>query len=138
MKESQAIEEGLKLVGKSKVAMLGTLDHEGCPDIRAMLLSGHDGLKTIWFSTNTSSSKVREIKNDGKACVYFSDNARFKGLRLSGKAEILTDPESKKSLWQEWFSNYYSGPDDPDYAMVRFAAEHGSYYCRFENTAFKP
>lgn len=138
MKEAQAIEEGLKLVGKSKVAMLGTLDEKGYPDIRAMLLSGHDGLETIWFSTNTSSPKVGEIKRDGKACVYFVDNSRFKGLRLSGKAEILTDPESKKGLWQEWFSNYYSGPDDPDYAMIRFTTEHGNYYSRFENTAFKP
>lgn len=136
--EAQAKADGLKLAGRSKVAVLCTVGADGFPDARAMLKTGNDELKTIWFSTNTSSRKVGEIRDNPKACIYFADNARFKGLRLIGRAEVLTDAEEKRRLWQPWFSQYYMGPDDPDYAMVRFTTEYGSYYSRFQNVTFKP
>jgi general stress protein 26 len=103
-----------------------------------MLKTGNDDLKTVWFSTNTSSRKVGQIQNDPRACIYFVDNAHFKGLRLIGKAEILLDPASKRKLWQPWFEQYYTGPEDPDYAMVRFTTDYGYYYSRFQNIELKP
>jgi general stress protein 26 len=136
--ETQAKADGLKLVARSKVALLGTVGKDGFPEIRAMLKSGNDDLKTILFTTNTSSRKVRQIRADPRACVYFTDNARFKGLRLIGNAEILLDPASKRELWLPWFEQYYKGPEDPDYALVRFTAESGYYYSRFQNVEFRP
>jgi general stress protein 26 len=136
--EVQAKADGLKLIDRSKVAMLGTMGKDGFPEIRAMLKTGNDGLKTIWFSTNASSRKVRQIQEDSRACIYFADNARFKGLRLIGNAAIILGQEDKKSLWQDWFSQYYTGPEDPDYAMVRFTTEYGYYYSRFQNVGLKP
>jgi pyridoxamine 5'-phosphate oxidase len=136
--ETQAKVDGLKLVARSKVAMLGTVGKGGFPEIRAMLKTGNDGLKTVWFSTNTSSRKVRQIQDDPRACVYFADNAHFKGLRLIGNAEILLDPASKRELWQPWFEQYYKGPEDPDYAMIRFTMDYGYYYSRFQNVELRP
>jgi Uncharacterized stress protein (general stress protein 26) len=136
--ETQAKADGLKLVSRSKAATLGTMGKDGFPEIRAMLKSGNDGLKTIWFSTNTSSRKVGQIQADPRACIYFVDNAHFKGLRLIGNAEILLDPESKRKLWQPWFAQYYKGPEDPDYAMVRFTTSYGYYYSRFQNVEIRP
>jgi len=136
--ETQAKADGLKLVTRSKVAMLGTVAKDGFPEIRAMLKSGNDVLKTIWFTTNTSSRKVRQIQDDPRACIYFADKAHFKGLRLIGNAEILLDPASKRQQWQPWFEQYYKGPEDPDYALVRFTTEYGFYYSRFQNVEFKP
>jgi general stress protein 26 len=49
--ESQAKADGLKLVARSMVAMLGTVGKDGFPEIRAMLKTGNDDLKTVWFST---------------------------------------------------------------------------------------
>jgi len=136
--ETQAKADGLKLITRSKVAMLGTVGKDGFPEVRAMLKSENDGLKTIWLTTNASSRKVGQIQNDPRACIYFADNARFKGLRLIGNAEILLDPVSKRQQWQPWFGQYYKGPEDPDYALVRFTTDYGYYYSRFQNVEFKP
>jgi general stress protein 26 len=136
--DAQAKADGLKLVGRSKVATLATIGKDGFPEIRAMLKTGNDGLKTIWFSTNASSRKVWQIRANPRACIYFVDNAHFKGLRLVGNAEILVDLADKRALWQPWFEQYYNGPEDPDYAMVRFTTKYGYYYSRFQNIEIKP
>jgi general stress protein 26 len=138
MDEKEAKEIGLKLVSRSKVATFGTINEEGCPEVRAMLKSANEGLKTIWFSTNTPSRKVGQISADPRACVYFVDNARYTGLRLSGTAEIVRDETTKEQQWQPWFSNYYAGPDDPDYSLIRFTTVWGSLYSRFRNVKFEP
>ena len=51
----------------------------------------NEGLKTLWFSTNTSSRKISQIQRDAKACVYFVDFDAWMGLMLVGRAEILQD-----------------------------------------------
>lgn len=136
--ETQAKSDGLKLVTRSRSALLGTVGKDGFPEIRAMLKSGNDDLKMIWFTTNTSSRKVRQIQQDPRACIYFVDNAHFKGLRLIGNAEVLLDPDSKREQWQPWFAQYYKGPEDPDYALIRFTTDYGYYYSRFQNVEFRP
>jgi len=138
MKQEEAIEKGLALVNKSTIAMLGTNGAEGYPNIRAMIKMENEGLKRIWFSTNTSSRKVVQLKNNPKACVYFVDFDKWMGLMLVGVINILQDPESKQRLWREGFEKYYPlGVNDPDYSVLLFTAERGSYYHSLAVTTFE-
>lgn len=89
MKKEEAIEYGLALVNRSTIAMLGTIDAEGNPNIRAMIKNEHEGLKRIWFTTNTSSQKMAQLKKNPKACVYFVDFDKWMGLMLVGTIDIL-------------------------------------------------
>ncbi len=66
MEKGYAIEKSLELVKNSKIAMLGTYDQEGYPNIKAMLNVSSEGLKEIWFSTNTSSKRVANILKNQK------------------------------------------------------------------------
>lgn len=132
----QAQKEALTLVNASQTALLG-LNDEGFPNIRAMLKMENEGLKTIWFSTNTSSKKIQQIAEDPRSCVYFWDSLHFKGLKLFGKIEVLTDLESKRRLWRKGFEMYYpKGVDDPDYSVLRFVAHQGNYYHNLANVTF--
>ncbi|MGC9345845.1 MAG: pyridoxamine 5'-phosphate oxidase family protein, partial [Candidatus Bathyarchaeales archaeon] len=129
MKKEEAIEYGLALVNRSTIAMLGTIDAEGNPNIRAMIKNEHEGLKRIWFTTNTSSQKTAQLKKNPKACVYFVDFDKWMGLMLVGTIDILQDPESKQRFWREGFEKYYSlGVNDPDYSVLCFTAQWGKYY----------
>jgi len=47
-----------------------------------MLNIENDDLTKIYFSTNTSSQKIKQIKNNNKASAYFSDSKHFIGLTL--------------------------------------------------------
>lgn len=138
MQKEQAIQVALALVNDATLAMLGTNGDDGYPNIKAMIKMEHEGLKTIWFSTNTSSRRVAQILRDSKACVYFVDMSQWKGLMLVGTVEVLQDAESKRRLWHPGDEKYYPlGVTDLDYSVLRFTAQWGNYYHALSNVSFE-
>lgn len=138
MEREESIRESQALVERSLIAMLGTNGDDGYPNIKAMIKCEHEGLETVWFSTNTSSRRVAQLKRDPKACVDFVDFDRWKGLMLVGTVEILQDIGSRQRLWQEGDEKYYPlGVTDPDYTVLRFTATRGNYYHKLDNLDFE-
>ena len=138
MAEEGGMDQALALVDRSDIAMLGTIDEDGYPNVRALLKMENEGLERIWFSTNTSSSKVAQVQGDSRACVYFVDAEDWNGLMLVGTVEVLRDRASRERLWREDFERYYlQGVDDPDYSVLKFTAERGRHYHRMNKTAFE-
>ena len=138
LNKQEAITQGLRLIEKSNFCMLGTNGEDGFPNIKGMTNLKHEGLKKIWFSTNTSSKRVQQLRKDNRACVYYVDEKPFKGLMLVGTIEILQDIESKKMLWTEGAEVYYpQGVEDPDYSVLYFTAERGNYYYALKNITFE-
>lgn len=138
MQKERAVREALALANRSNIAMVGTNGENGYPNIKAMIKMENEGLKTIWFSTNTSSRRVGQLLRDPKACVYFVDFEQWMGLMLIGDVEVLQDMESKQRLWNEGFKKYYPlGVTDPDYSVLRFKAQWGNYYHALSNVTFE-
>jgi general stress protein 26 len=118
--------------------MLGTNSEDGFPNIKAMLKMENEGLKKIWFITNTSSKRVEQIKKNSKVCVYFVDPNEFKGLMLVGNIKIFQDKSSRQRLWREGFERYYPlGVDDPDYSVLCFTGLWSNFYHGLSNIDFE-
>ncbi len=81
---------------------------------------------TCYFSTSIASGKIKELRANPSVAVYYCDPKQTRGIELSGTMEILTDPELKKSLWDDDWRVYWSGPDDPDYVVLRLKAASAS------------
>ena len=132
-----------KIIGnmadKLKTAFIGSVDVYGYPNIKAMLQPRKRiGIKTFYFTTNTSSMRVGQFLHNDKACVYFCDNRFFRGALLTGRMEVLTDPESKKEIWREGDTEYYKeGPTDPDYCVLSFTATSGRFYSNYKSENFE-
>ena len=134
LNKQEAITQGLEVVEKSAICMLGTNGEGGFPNIKAMFNLKHEGLKRIWFNDNTSSKRVQQLRKDNRACVYYMDEKSFKGLMLVGTIEILLDIESKKMMWTEGAEVYYPlGVDDPDFTVLCFTANRVNYYHALKN-----
>ena len=59
------------------------------------------------------------------------------GVMLVGTMEVLTDQESKNSIWKKGDTMFYKGGvTDPDYCVLRFTAEKGRYYCDLKTENF--
>ncbi len=127
-----------KLIDHQKTAYLGSVADDGFPRIRAMLAPRKRlGLKTFFFSTNTSSQKVSQFRDNPKACAYFCDRRFFRGVMLQGYVEVLTDAASKEMLWEKGDTQYYpQGVTDPDYCELKFTAVSGRYYAKFQSQDF--
>lgn len=126
------------LVEKSTQAFIAYIDGEGYPITKAMLKPRErNGIKEFWFTTNTSSNKVKFFRENPKASIYFVDKRFFRGVSLIGTVEVLEDGESKRRIWLEGDTMYYPlGVDDPDYCVLKFTAVKGRYYSNFHSEDF--
>jgi len=126
------------LIDKQGVAFISSLDEEGFPNTKAMLPPRKRvGIKTFYFTTNTSSMRVRQFRINPKACIYFCDKRFFRGVMLKGTMEVLEDAASKEMIWQDGDTMYYpKGVTDPDYCVLKFTAQTGRYYANFSSENF--
>jgi general stress protein 26 len=129
--------EVLALRQGSGVAYVASISEEGFPQIKCMLVLEHDSARVQWFSTNTSSKRVRQFLGNPKASVYYCDAAAFKGALFTGTMEVLTDHDAKAFLWRDGFEMYYpKGVDDEDYCVLKFTADTVNYYHGLRNETF--
>jgi len=126
------------LIDKQGVSFISSVGEDGYPCTKAMLPPRiREGIRVFYFTTNTSSMRVRHFKENPKACIYFCDKRFFRGVMLKGTMEVLEDDESRRLIWHEGDTMYYpKGVDDPDYCVLRFTAESGRYYSNFKSENF--
>ncbi len=126
------------LIDKQGVSFISSLDDDGFPNTKAMLPPRkRDGIKTFYFTTNTSSMRVSQFRKNPKACIYFCDKRFFRGVMLKGTMEVLEDAASKEMIWQEGDTMYYpQGVTDPDYCVLKFIAQTGRFYANFSSENF--
>ena len=119
-------------IRKQKVAFICSVDEEGFPNVKAMLKPRKmEGIKSFYFSTNTSSMRVKQYMNNPNACIYFYHKGLIKyvGVMLKGKMKVLTDQKTKDMIWRKGDTIFYKGGvTDPDYCVLKFTAESGRFY----------
>lgn len=126
------------IIDKSGTAMIGSVDGEGFPNMKAMLPPRkREGISEFYFTTNTSSMRVKQYLENPKASIYFYDKRFYIGVMLKGTMEVLTDSKSKEEIWREGDEIYYPlGVTDSDYCVLKFTAQSGRYYSNFRSEDF--
>lgn len=123
------------MLDKQSICYISSIDSDGFPNTKAMLKPRkRNGIKEIYFSTNTSSLKVQNYKKNKKACVYLCDKRFYRVIMLKGYVEVLEDQESKDMIWQIGDTMYYKkGKTDPDYCVLKFTSISARYYSNFKS-----
>ena len=126
------------LIDHQSVSFISSVDSDGFPNTKAMLAPRkREGIKTFYFTTNTSSMRVAQYRTNPQACIYFCDKRFFRGVMLKGTMTVLEDMASKEMIWQEGDTVYYPhGVTDPDYCVLRFTVQTGRYYTNFSSEDF--
>jgi general stress protein 26 len=146
------IKKGLELIKGADAAYLTTIDSNGFPSTRAMLnlknskqfpkladfMSQFDEDLTLFFTTNTSSTKITQIRNNSKVSVYYCDPKTWHGFMCQGEIEMVSDKEIKHALWlDEWIMYYPEGKDSDDYAILRLKPNYVKSYFQFNQSDLK-
>ena len=130
-----------KFIHKQKVSFICSIDDENYPNVRAMLKPReHIGLKEFYFSTNTSSAKVQQYRNNPNASIYFYHKGliKYTGVILKGKMKVLTDQTTKDLILRTGDTIFYKkGKTDPDYCVLKFTATSGRYYQNLQTRSFE-
>ncbi|MBY5767766.1 pyridoxamine 5'-phosphate oxidase [Rhizobium leguminosarum] len=113
---------------------LATVDEDGLPNVRMVLLKGFDDDGFVFY-TNFESQKGREILGQRKAAMCFHWKSLRRQVRLRGPVEIVTDAEAdayfktraRGSRVGAWASRQ-SRPLESRFALEKAVAEYTARY----------
>jgi general stress protein 26 len=105
---------GLQLIN------FATLTEDGRPWVRYVVGKADDEL-VFRFCTHRETRKVAQIKKNPN--VHISLGAKDMEtaehwMQVQGVAEISTGRDERHSFWFDALSNYFTGPDDPNYCII--------------------
>ena len=124
-----------QFISEQKTAFIASVNEQGFPVIRAMLAPRKIDGNEVYFTTNTSSNKIKQYAANNKACIYFYKRGKFKyqGVSIIGEMEICTDQPTKDLIWHSGDEMFYKqGVTDPDYCVLKFKCKVAEYYCDFK------
>ncbi|MEW6261726.1 MAG: pyridoxamine 5'-phosphate oxidase family protein [Thermodesulfobacteriota bacterium] len=128
-----------KILAKLKqpvLSALATITEDGQPWVRYVTPFADDNL-TIWLSTFIRSRKVAQIRRNPEVHLTTGVTALETAeayLQIQGRAEILTDDQTKKAVWFDYLQNIFSGPDDPNYCVCKITP----YRIEYKGMGLKP
>ncbi len=103
------------------IAALATITEQGRPWVRYVVVGAAPDL-TLGFATSLGSRKVAQMRANPEVHLTAGAGDLEKMgqpyVQVEGRAAVLTDPAVKRAHWREELKDYFSGPDDPDYAIV--------------------
>ncbi len=125
--------EGSEINDPNAVA-LATVDEDGMPNVRMVLLKGYDERGFVFY-TNFESQKGQEILGQRKAAMCFHWKSLRRQVRLRGEVEIVTDAEAdayyatrpRGSRIGAWASRQ-SRPLEGRFALEKAVAEFTARY----------
>jgi len=112
-----------KLGGMEGYAALSLIDDNGYPSATTFSITKADGINWLTFNTATDRPYAERINKNNKACVCINSGAYT--INLVGRAEALTDIETKKENWLPLMDDmpHWSGVNDPTLLIIRFTTE---------------
>ncbi len=113
---------------------LATVDEDGMPDVRMVLLKGFDEQGFVFY-TNFESAKGREILSSMKAAMCFHWKSLRRQVRVRGPVEVVSDAEADEyfptrprgSRIGAWASKQ-SRPLESRFALEKAVAEYTAKY----------
>jgi len=113
---------------------LATVDADGLPNVRMVLLKGFDPAGFVFY-TNFDSAKGREILVTGKAAMCFHWKSLRRQVRLRGAVEVVSDADAdayfqsrpRGSRIGAWASKQ-SAPLESRFALEKSVAEYTARY----------
>jgi len=92
----------------------------------------------LYFTTNTSSLKVAQLREAPKAVAYFCLPKEWCGLQVGGLLTLVEKREVEDAFWQENWEMYYpGGRDGGDYAILRLTPMFAEFYHQMQNDHFQ-
>jgi len=117
---SDVKERILKILQQPQLAGLATITQDGKPWARYVMVVGSPDM-TIRCATFASARKVKQIKKNPEVhvtCGVTDPRNMAPYLQIQGRAALNTSKEARHGFWSDMLKVIFSGPDDPNYAVV--------------------
>jgi general stress protein 26 len=99
------------------------------PRVRPVTLIDYD--EKFWIATGVESQKACQIRGNPSVefCLPLADGDASGYIRVAGVADPVEDAARRKEIGERFgfFGEYWSGPDDPDYLLLRITRVEVEY-----------
>lgn len=123
-------EKILAKISQPTLMALATVTEDSKPWVRYVTPMADENL-TLWMATFIGSRKVAQIRKKPEVHLTVGVTTMETAesyLQIQGRAEILTDEKTKKTVWFDQLKNIFSGPDDPNYAVCKITPYRIEYH----------
>ena len=124
MEKAELKNKIIELISKPQLASVATTK-DSKPWVRYMVLSGEPDL-TLYTTTFSSARKVQQIKKDSNVHVIIGgdlENFKDPHINIQATAQVVTDLETKKKYWCEHLERFFSGPEDPNFSVIKISPQ---------------
>lgn len=108
--------------GSDAYCVLALIDQNGYPTASTITAAKAEGIRRITFCTGLGSNKTKRIDGCSRASVCFNTGGGY-NITLVGTVETVTDAAVKQEMWYDGLKNHFSGPEDPNYCVLRFQTQ---------------
>jgi general stress protein 26 len=131
--EQRSHEENIRklaeLIGGIKVAMLTTIEDDGCLRSRPMATQQTEFDGRLWFFTRRDTAKVHEIQHDQHVNLAYASPSDERYVSVAGRARMIHDRAKAKELWNPIYKAWFpEGLDDPDLGLLCVDVEKAEYW----------
>jgi len=128
--EKDDVAQFAKIIKDIKFAMLTTREVGGNTlASRPMTMQQMEFDGDLWFFASWSSELVNQIENNPYVNLAFSNPKDFSFLSAQGVAEVTTDEEKAKQLWNPMYKAWFpEGLDDPSLCLFKVKIENADYW----------
>jgi general stress protein 26 len=119
MHQEQINEEVIRILSEHKVGTLSTM--KGDQPFSRYMIFRNEGF-TLYTISSKATEKVQDILENNKVHILLGFEGGGYGkpyIDMTAEATIHDEKELKDKFWHDNFRKYLSGPDDPNYIVIR-------------------
>jgi general stress protein 26 len=119
----------LKILQQPQLAGLATITQDGKPWVRYVMTVAAPDM-TIRCATFVNARKVKQIEKNPEVhltCGVTDPLHMAPYLQIQGRATLNTSKEARHGFWSGMLSAIFSGPDDPNYAVLEIKPYYIEY-----------
>jgi general stress protein 26 len=118
-----------ELIEGIDVAMMTTVDHDGSLHSRPMATQQMEFDGDLWFFTDDTTLKVREVERDHKVNLSYADAGSNRFVSVSGNAELVKDRAKMEELWSPMVKAWFpKGIEDPNIVLMKVSVVRAEYW----------
>ena len=116
------VEKAVQIIFEKRPdCVLALTDLDGYPKATAKTVVKNDGINTLFFTTSGHNKKL--VENCNRAGICFFSLEQGYNITLIGKIEVITDPKIRKKMWTKECEEFWNGPEDENYCVLKFTTE---------------
>jgi len=115
------------------ICTLSLIDEDGFPTSAVLTPSKCEGLNWLTFSTMLDDNRAKRAAKCKRASVCFA-TAEY-CINLVGEVEIITADDVKREMWYDGLGHHFTGPDDPNYCVLKFTTKRYKLFVDFQDVA---